>query len=82
MKPHTVVQMQALRLGKETTLIWRDIFAVELYQYPGLCEKRGWPHESPVRPQSCTPKASSFWKFLANILHTEVRKIRIVQNCK
>jgi hypothetical protein len=35
-----------------------------------------------VRPQSCTPKASSFWKFLANILHTEVRKIRIVQNCK
>ena len=33
--------------------------AVLLNQYDGLCEKSGCPHESPVRPQSCTPKASS-----------------------
>ena len=48
--------------------------AVLLNQYDGLCEKSGCPHESPVRPQSCTPKASSLdvhWRL--NIFVTSLR---------
>ena len=52
--------------------------AVLLNQYDGLCEKSGCPHESPVRPQSCTPKASSLdvhWRL--NIFVTSLRTATI-----
>mmetsp|Transcript_50809 Transcript_50809/g.106168 ORF Transcript_50809/g.106168 Transcript_50809/m.106168 type:complete len:106 (-) Transcript_50809:37-354(-) len=50
-------------------LISLDIWAVLLYQYPGLCEKRGCPQASPVSPQSCTEKASSLVKLCPNFLN-------------
>jgi len=51
-----------------------------LYQYDGLCENRGWPQESPVRPQSWMPKASSLVNCCRNILHTQRGAGRTVGN--
>ena len=56
--------------------------AVLLNQYDGLCEKSGCPHESPVRPQSCTPKASSLdvhWRL--NIFVTSLRTQQYGNDC-